>query len=458
MNSIARMDLVRSHMTVRVLVVSCCLLIALIFGGGGSLNPAQEIIVQVSSIVLIVFILAEFRFRRPSGIEIFAFAFLIAILALPVLQLIPLPPELWRNFPLRHVQVEIADFLGVGNDFAPLSVVPDATRRAGLVLVVPISAFLAGVQANAFERKCFILVVILGSALSAMVAIAQAAAGPDSGLVYMYGGAHVRAGYLTGLFANYNHQANLMVVTCVLSLGMARSNSSHRKFGLAAIYFGFATLFAAATVATGSRTGSAILAAAMIICFTGPAWRLAKLRPTIALGAFIAILLLAFAVAQTGAAQRLAARYALPTDARSRFWPEVWYVLRESWPTGTGLGTFDPVYRSLESLTSLGSHYINHAHNDYMEFIIETGLLGVLLIGAFLILFVYCLFRLVLAKKNGSNGGVYYLIALAVPMIHSIIDYPLRILTIEMVFGLLCGFAIATVRDLRVPDRNLKPD
>ncbi len=45
-------------------------------------------------------------------------------------------------------------------------------------------------------------------------------------------------------------------------------------------------------------------------------------------------------------------------------------------PVGSGLGSFDPVYRSVEPLERLDATFFNQAHNDYLEIWLETGWIG----------------------------------------------------------------------------------
>ena len=55
-------------------------------------------------------------------------------------------------------------------------------------------------------------------------------------------------------------------------------------------------------------------------------------------------------------------------------------------PLGSGLGTFVPVYAIFEKPgdTALNS-YVNRAHNDVLELWLETGVLGLVLMGLFVI-------------------------------------------------------------------------
>src|SRR5262249_22728052 len=55
-------------------------------------------------------------------------------------------------------------------------------------------------------------------------------------------------------------------------------------------------------------------------------------------------------------------------------------------PFGAVVGTFIPVYAMFEEPSDMVlNYYINHAHNDFVEVWLETGVLGMALFGVFLV-------------------------------------------------------------------------
>ena len=54
-------------------------------------------------------------------------------------------------------------------------------------------------------------------------------------------------------------------------------------------------------------------------------------------------------------------------------------------PIGSGLGTFVPVYAMFEKPEDASPTYVNHAHNDILEVWLETGVLGLVLMGLFVV-------------------------------------------------------------------------
>ena len=71
-------------------------------------------------------------------------------------------------------------------------------------------------------------------------------------------------------------------------------------------------------------------------------------------------------------------RFDLNQTPELRFdtWPQVLAAASDYLPFGSGVGTFQPVYQSVEPLSMLQSAFWNHAHNDYLELWLETGWLS----------------------------------------------------------------------------------
>src|SRR6202022_622276 len=53
---------------------------------------------------------------------------------------------------------------------------------------------------------------------------------------------------------------------------------------------------------------------------------------------------------------------------------DTWHIFREHPWTGTGLGTLQTVFPAYETLYD--AKVVNHSHNDYLEALAETGVVG----------------------------------------------------------------------------------
>jgi hypothetical protein len=101
-------------------------------------------------------------------------------------------------------------------------------------------------------------------------------------------------------------------------------------------------------------------------------------------------------------------------------------------PFGSGYGTFDIVYPSAETDTAISSTFINHAHNEPLELVLEGGIPAALAMFAYLALLAW---RLPAARR--SRLSVAALCGIGFVIIHSFVDYPLRSAGLIAVFALL---------------------
>jgi O-antigen ligase len=110
---------------------------------------------------------------------------------------------------------------------------------------------------------------------------------------------------------------------------------------------------------------------------------------------------------------------------------------------GWGLGTFPIVYP--EFRTFYTNFFVNEAHNDYLQLLVETGLLGF----ATMIWFVATVYVRA-AKKIGNwhseTGGAVTLacvLGLSGILVHSAVDFNLQIPANAALFYVLCTVAAA---------------
>jgi len=111
-------------------------------------------------------------------------------------------------------------------------------------------------------------------------------------------------------------------------------------------------------------------------------------------------------------------------------------------PVGSGIGSFQPVYRTQEPLGSVTTTYMNHAHSDWIEMLLETGLVGVALAALFLAWWTTRVRAIWRAEEPDAfaRGAA---IASAAIMLHSLVDYPLRTAALSAVFAACVGLMSA---------------
>ena len=133
-------------------------------------------------------------------------------------------------------------------------------------------------------------------------------------------------------------------------------------------------------------------------------------------------------------------------------------MLRDSWRifmdhpfAGTGLGTLEAVFPRYETLYD-GS-IVNHTHNDYVEALAESGLIG----GAIGICFLAFFFRMAWARireaKNRLELALHIgaLSACCGLLAHSLVDFNLHIPSNALLFLIQAGLATSATPTRAVP-------
>lgn len=405
--------------------------VALAIGGAGAAYPLLEMSVEILGIALLCyFAIADRSVPLPDARIPLIFA--AAILLLPLLQLVPLPPALWHLLPERERESSVLGLLGRGGQWMPLSVDPEATRRSMLALVPGLAMFVAGIHLSSGDRLRVAGMLVGFAAFGAVLGAVQAASGGGFSPFVS-----VHHGHALGLFTNRNHQAIFLLIAMLMAAALGRGPSVAPPVRLVAL--AGLLLFAAAVVATKSRTGSVILLvvlpSAIVMLF-----RLQLRWRTVAIGAAAMMgLLLLVAISPVGEA--LIERFGFADDDRLNFWSNSIAAIRAYAPLGSGFGSFPLVYQSMEPLGSMTGSYVNHAHNDYLELALEGGVPAIVMLLAGLALFAVRARRLLTAVPR-SGLAIAALGAVLILLLHSLVDYPLRMLSLGTLFGFVCALIL----------------
>lgn len=139
-------------------------------------------------------------------------------------------------------------------------------------------------------------------------------------------------------------------------------------------------------------------------------------------------------------------------DRRVSMFKDTWKIFLDHPWCGTGLGTFETVYPRYESYYD-GS-VVDHAHNDYLELLADTGLIG----GLCMVAFIAILFQSGLSNIRSAatvpsrslNAGA--LAACAGLLLHSFVDFNMHIPSNALLFLLLAILATRRTSGAR-PDQ-----
>jgi O-antigen ligase len=323
----------------------------------------------------------------------------------------------------------------------------------------PLACFLLMLQLQRWEvMSAFLIVLILGL-ISGLISVLQISQGPGS-VFYFYRITNVGSG--VGLFANRNHQAVLLACIIPIGFGLAclamKENDPRKHVGITAtakwsLVLGAIFVFSLVMV-TGSRAGLVLygLAVALTYMFsissrssskpgieasrtTFANWKLTSQR-----GALIIIsVIIVVAVLMSGRADTLRRLTDSGASGESR-WTILEPLMRaitQFMPVGSGIGSFDPVFRGFEGRELLAPTYWNHAHNDWAEIAMTGGVPALLLLLAAIIWLVRYYAAILTNGLTRTTSGLYSFIGgsvLALTAISSFVDYPLRVPIMSCLF------------------------
>lgn len=422
--------------------IASAVLLALSFAlGGASQNHALRLaLVELAALPLLV--LAGGRIIQTGLWRKHRFALLMmgALVAIPLTQLVPLPPAVWTGLPGRDQMVLALDLAGLQPGWAPLSLTPDRTWQSALALAPPVALFLAVLSMPHVQHGRLVHILIAAAVVGVVLGAAQLASGGDRLYVWHW----TDAGSVNGFFANRNHLASSLLMTLPFAVALGAAVLRRRDRRTSALWLGalFAGLVVVALAAIRSRAGIALFAPVMVASMLA-AWIAAgRGRPGPALLALVGSVGVALALVAVFALPPLLNRFDIQGAPEGRFdrWPLVAETAQAYLPLGSGIGSFDAVYRSVEPLEQLDSTFFNQAHNDYLEAWLETGWLGIGLVVAFLIWWSrrsWSAWRAPPSREADLQRAAS--IAIGVVLLHSLGDYPLRTVTLAVVLALCCG-------------------
>jgi O-antigen ligase len=216
-------------------------------------------------------------------------------------------------------------------------------------------------------------------------------------------------------------------------------------------WFGFTIGFLALTVGifmTGSRTGIGILfpTLLLLLIMIWPALR----NPRQALrwiGGFVAAFgLAAILLLQLPSVQKVIVRFYGTKEARWDLWADTWFAIGQVWPFGSGIGTIAPMLEAAERLDVVDQSRPVRAHNDWLEWTLEGGVPGLVVLGLIIALVLVGAVRaLIDASRSASPPSrraqvIFACGLMLIVALHSIVDYPLRSMSLAALFAVAAAF------------------
>lgn len=414
--------------------------LALVYGGATHGEALSSAVVRLAAIALLLCAMQPHIQDGVRPVDRWPLAVLGLGILIPIIQLIPLPPQVWTALPGREAVTEGFRTGGVALPWLPISLAPSATVDALLSLVPPAAVFLAIISLDERARRRVSLIVIAVTLAGTLIGAAQVASGQDSSLRFYE---VTNTDSAVGFFANRNHYAALLAITLPLTaywLAYSESRSRGQRVVYMLIAAGFLVIFVVSLGVTRSRAGiglgaAAILASAAVLWFS-------KAVPRIVPVVLIAGMVVGGGLISLFALEPLLNRFHDPVsnEARVNLLPGLMAAAKTYFPVGSGLGSFVPVFQMFEHADTMLPRYVNHAHDDYIELIIETGVMGAAVLTAGLGWIVTAAVRSA-GWPQGRDPDLQRVAAVivAILLVHSVVDYPLRTAALSVMFALACG-------------------
>ena len=427
----------REEWTPPFLATAVLMILAITLGGASRVHELRLALVELAALpVIVLSVFALGRSARWPASRLFL-GLVAGLVALPLLQLVPLPPQLWTRLPGREEMVLALEVSGLTPGWSPMSLTPDKTWRSVLALLPSIAMVLGVLATTARARRHLVGLFLILVTAAILLGAVQLASGDER----FYPWATTNAGAMVGFFANRNHMATACLVA--LPLAAALFAQSLRKSGQNPLMVGLSlALIALIIVAIGfirSRMGLALLAPTLLASLVAAWIANGRGRPSALFLALAGVAGVALVVLVSFTLAPTLARFGADDSARTDSWVYVMQAADRFAPIGSGIGSFDAVFRSVEPLTKLDNTYFNQAHNDYLESWLETGVFGAALLAVFLVWFA----RRAWTAWRGSGTTDRDIqrcasIGIAAVLAHSLVDYPLRTAAMATVFALLC--------------------
>ncbi len=312
---------------------------------------------------------------------------------------------------------------------------PSATLNSLFALFVPLGVLLLAIQLNREERFALLPGLIGIGLLSAALGLLQTI-GPEQGPFYFH--RVTNYGWAVGLFANRNHHG--LLLACLIPMlavyakfGKFLGLSVLRTMVVAAV----GAIFVVLILLTGSRSGLVMgmigLVSIPLLLASADGRGLPRTRryaPLIfGILSLLGIMIVAVSQGRADALLRVLAPDVFD-DTRFQIWGPIADMASKYFPVGSGLGAFVESYKIDEADALLTSTYLNHAHNDWLEFFLGGGALALALILAAFIAWLVPTIKCWCRSRPLTRGLAYQRLGSVLVLLvglASIFDYPLRV-------------------------------
>ena len=255
-----------------------------------------------------------------------------------------------------------------------------------------------------------------------------------------------------GPYVNRNHFAGFAELTVPLALvPLVLGKVRRERLFIVGV---FAVVQVGALLLSASRGGIISFGFQLTVLALWMIVRRAKGKQLIA-GA--AVLLVALAMVSWLGVRQILQRFSsmqsleVSDSKRVAMWRGTWHIFLDHPLLGTGLGTLQTVYPRYETLYD--GKVVNHSHNDYVETLAETGLLGGLCCASFLGIWLLESRRRLFHPASAFAVSLHLAAFIGCTgfLVHSLVDFNLHIPANALLFFLVATLATAEVQPVGRP-------
>ena len=430
------------------------LALAVILGGGGSRYGVLNAVVQIACLGILVF-RWEDAWSNLMALPAVVRSLTLLSLLLPLCQLVPLPPGIWHAMPGREYIASSLALLGQEGAWFPWTFERGRTLIAFASLLPPLAilALYHRDRRNFSSEQILLATIVLLGLLNFLVAALQVLFEGMSPLPYPI----LVDGRAYGLFASHNTSGLFFICALAALAGIKELPVIGPVPRALKLLVG--TLLLLGVLLTQSRSSIA-LAATLVLAvvisrlhgvnvvsvkefFTKRKALMAIAGVNLGLG-----VIGAYVLASKSRIGTAIGRFSDLEDARPSIWGDTLVAIREFFPFGTGMGSFDEVFQAFESLETIEPSFARRAHNDYLELGLEAGLIGWVLLAGWLVWIIYSIWK---SRRLSSRSGIFSVgVMFACVAMQSSLDYPLRsqgmLAVVGAMVALLCACLARTKR------------
>lgn len=395
---------------------------------------------------------------------------LLVLLALPLFYLLPLPAAMQSWLPGRDVHVTAETLVNPASQptWAALSLVPRETFGGLLKLLIPVAIFLTARSLSTRTLQTLTLLVLGLAALQAVIGLVQYGAGMQGPALIAT--EHANAGNAAGTYTSRNNYAGFLYLALMPCLALYMANigrnagagkspfrqrllfwsslRGHRAF----LYGALGLLLILGVIFSRSRAGIGLTILGLLFMMGLLARRIGGGKASVSLLGRIVTVAggVAVAIGLAPVWERFATQDPV-SDGRFTIFAGALDAIRETFPVGLGPGVFQESFHPWQYLAF--SRLINQAHNSYLEWVYDGGLLALALIAAGLVLFARGWVRV---WKAGDWGDFRYIqvgagMGLLLMLLHELVDYNLFV---PANMALFAFFAAVFLHDYQEPVRT----